>query len=56
MQPDHVYFDIRTCDLTLSQVMTRVAELQVEHPDQEIFMDGDLYAIVGRRRAQGVTA
>ena len=56
MQPDHVYIDIRTCDLTLSQVMTRVAELQEEHPDQEIFMDGDLYAIVGRRRAQGVSA
>ena len=52
MQPDHVYIDIRTCDLTLSQVMARVAELQKEHPDQEIFMDGDLYAIVGRRRIQ----
>lgn len=51
MQPDHVYIDIRTCDLTLSQMMARIAELQEEHPDQEIFMDGDLYAIVGRRRA-----
>lgn len=50
MEPDHVYIDIRTCELTLSQVMARIAELQREHPDEEIFMDGDLYAIVGRRR------
>lgn len=56
MQPDHVYIDIRTCDLTLSQMMARIAELQEEHPDQEIFMDGDAYAIVGRDRIQGVRA
>lgn len=53
MRPDQVYIDIRTCDLTLSQVMARVAELQEEHPDQEIFMDGDAYAIVGRHREVG---
>ena len=53
MRPDQVYIDIRTCDLTLSQVMARVAELQEEHPDQEIFMDGDVYAIVGRHREVG---
>lgn len=52
MIPDVVYIDIRTCDLTLSQVMAEVARLQSEHPEQEIFMDGDAYAIVGRRRVQ----
>lgn len=56
MRPDHVYIDIRTCDLTLSQMMSRIAELQEEHPEQEIFMDGDAYAIVGRDRIQGVRA
>ena len=58
MQPDHVYIDIRTCDLTLSQVMAEVNRLIRAHPDQENFMDGDEYAIVGRRRNQhqGVTA
>ena len=59
MIPDVVYIDIRTCDLTLSQVMTEVARLRSEHPEQEIFMDGDAYAIVGRHRVQtpkGVTA
>ena len=50
MIPDVVYIDIRTCDLTLSQVMAEVARLQSEHPEQEIFMDGDAYAIVGRDR------
>ena len=52
MEPDAIYIDIRTCELTLSQVMRRVVELQSEHPDQEIFMDGDAYAIVGRNRCQ----
>ena len=42
--------DIRTCELTLSQVMTEIAKLQSEYPDYEIFMDGDAYAIVARAR------
>ena len=53
MEPDKVFIDIRTCDLTLSQVMARIITLQAEHPEQEIFMDGDAYAIVGRRRMEG---
>ena len=52
MEPDRVFIDIRTCDLTLSQVMNEIAKLQSEYPDYEIFMDGDTYAIVGRRRNQ----
>lgn len=56
MQPDHVYIDIRTCDLTLSQVMAEVDRLIKAYPEQEIFMDGDAYAIVGRDRIQGVRA
>lgn len=54
MIPDKVYIPIRTCDLTLSQVMERIVELQAEHPDEEIFMDGDTYAIVGRPRRPGI--
>lgn len=52
MEPDHVFIDIRTCDLTLSQVMSEIRRLQSEHPDMEVFMDGDRYAIVGRRRVR----
>ena len=50
MEPDKVFIDIHTCDLTLSEVMTEIARLQKEYPEYEIFMDGDRYAIVGRRR------
>jgi hypothetical protein len=50
MEPDKVFIDIRTCELTLGQVMAEVERLQREYPDYEIFMDGDVYAIVGRRR------
>ena len=48
---DHIYIDIRTCELTLSEVMAEVQRLIEEHPDQEIFMDGDAYDIRGRDRA-----
>ena len=50
---DTVYIDIMTSDLTLSQMMAEIDRLIREHPDQEIFMDGDAYAIVGRTREVG---
>lgn len=50
MKADTIYIDIRTCNLTLGQVMSKVNQLIVDHPEQEIFMDGDAYAIVGRDR------
>ncbi len=50
MEPDKILIDIRTCELTLSEVMTEIVRLQAEYPDHEIFMDGDAYAIVARRR------
>lgn len=48
---DKVLIDVRTCDLTLSQVMAEIARYQSEMPDHEIFLDGDAYAIVARPRA-----
>lgn len=50
MEPDRVLIDIKTCDLTMSQLMAEIGRLQAENPDLDIFMDGDKYAIVGRRR------
>lgn len=50
MEPDRKFIDIRTSDLTLSQMMKEISRLQGEYPEYEIFMDGDEYAIVGRRR------
>ena len=50
MEPDIVFIDIRKSPLTMGQVIEEVARLQKENPEYEIFMDGDAYAIVGRRR------
>lgn len=50
MIPDEILIDIRTTDLTLAQVMEEVARFIAERPDDDIFMDGDAYAIVARKR------
>lgn len=47
--PQTVLVDIRTCDLTLSQVMAAVRLMAAGLPGHEVFMDGDAYAIVARR-------
>ncbi|MBR4181943.1 MAG: hypothetical protein IKQ57_07410 [Candidatus Methanomethylophilaceae archaeon] len=52
MEPDKIFIDIRTCDLKMSQLMAEIQRLQEEYPDYEVFLDGDAYAIVGRRRKQ----
>lgn len=48
MVRDTVLIDIRTSPLSLSEVLDEVNRLKSMHPDMEIFMDGDAYAIVGR--------
>ena len=45
---DTVLIDIATCELTLSEVMEQIRQWQSEYPQDEIFMDGDAYAIVRR--------
>lgn len=50
MEPDRIFIDIRKENMTMMQVINEVSRLQKENPDYEIFMDGDAYAIVGRRR------
>jgi len=47
---DIIYIDIRTSSVTMGGIVDKIASLQKAHPDQEIFMDGDAYAIVGRQR------
>lgn len=42
---DHIYIDIRTCELTLSEVMEVVHRLIAEHPESDVYFDGDAYAI-----------
>ena len=45
---DTVLIDIATCELTLSEVMQQIRQWVAQYPEDEIFMDGDAYAIVRR--------
>jgi hypothetical protein len=50
LEPDRIFIDIRTCELRMSQLMEEIRRIQEENPDYEVFLDGDAYAIVGRKR------
>jgi hypothetical protein len=56
MEPDRIFIDFREERLTMMQVMERVKVLQQENPDYEIFMDGDRFAIVGRKKVRWAEA
>lgn len=45
-----IFQPIRGADFTLRGMMDEIARLQREHPELEVFLDGDEYAIVGRER------
>jgi len=36
--------------ITLKDIMQRIQEIQRQHPDLDVFFDGDEYAARGRRR------
>ena len=50
MEPDILLIDFRTCELTLSQFLAEAYRYIELMPDHEIFMDGDAYALVARKR------
>ena len=50
MEYDKIFIDIRTSELTLSEVLREIKKIQDENPDYEIFLDGDAHAIAGRIR------
>jgi hypothetical protein len=50
---DKVFIDVRTSDLTLSEIFRQIELIQSDNPDLEIFLDGDRHAIVGRVRKAG---
>lgn len=50
MEPDSILIDIKTCGMTLQQVTDKANSYMKEHPDYEVFMDGDAYSIVARRK------
>lgn len=47
---DTLYIDVESCGLTLSEALAEIERLKAEHPDEEIFLSGDYYAICGRKR------
>ncbi|MCL2712426.1 MAG: hypothetical protein FWD37_04035 [Methanomassiliicoccaceae archaeon] len=51
---DKVFIDVRTSDLTLSEIFRQIEMIQSDNPDMEIFLDGDKHAIVGRKRTSSM--
>lgn len=51
-----VLIPIESCDMTLAQVMGWIKVFMYCRPNDEVFMDGDLYAIVSQPMPRGVRA
>lgn len=49
-KPDIVFVDIATTLLTGREFIDLAYRLVEEHPELEIILDGDAYALVGRHR------
>ncbi len=45
-----VLIPIATCRCSIREMLDRIETLKLKYPNHEIFMDGDLYAIVARPR------
>lgn len=45
---DILIMDVDDSDLTLSQILAMVESFQSEHPDMDVYLDGDRRAIMGR--------
>ena len=45
-----VIVDVRTCGLRLSEVMRVIEEYMNTNPDREVWLDGDMYAVVSKPR------
>lgn len=52
---DKVFIDVRSNDLTLSEIFRMIDQIQSENPELEIFLDGDRHAIMGRKRPKGMS-
>ena len=42
--------DIETCDCTMSQLMNLIGEYRKLLPEYDVFVDGQEYAVVARKR------
>ena len=48
--PECILVSVDSDDYSLGQIMQMVSAYQQEHPDMDVFLDGDRRAIVGRTR------
>ena len=46
----HVRIDRDDADVSLKEVFEKMAEIQRENPDLDVFWDGDEYAICSRKK------
>jgi hypothetical protein len=46
---DRIITDIKICSMTLTEVIELIKTETKNHPEEDIFLDGDARAIVGRR-------
>lgn len=47
---DSIYIEFKRSDVSLKDVLDIAAVLMNNHPNEEIFLDGDVYGIIGRDR------
>ena len=47
---DKVLLSVRDSDITMGETESVIRDYQRQFPDCEVFLDGDLYAIVARPR------
>ncbi|MBR2348793.1 MAG: hypothetical protein IKA66_06755 [Candidatus Methanomethylophilaceae archaeon] len=48
--PEVILVDVDSDDYSLGQIMQMVNSFQQDHPEMDVFLDGDRRAIVGRTR------
>lgn len=51
MATDRIIVDLKTCGMTLTEALAEIRKEALANPNEDIFVDGDAHAIVGRRRA-----
>lgn len=45
-----IIVDIRTCGLGLGEVMRMIEEYRNANPERDVWLDGDMYAVVSKTR------
>lgn len=54
MITNKILIDIKTCRLSLSEVLDYIRKESAKHPECDIFLDGDAHAVVSRRRFNAI--